>query len=343
MANTLFYAMVILFAIHGSKKCAPEAAFNFVSIGMASYFSIWTMPLTLQILEYIPKIYHSYAVAGLLTVSWIIIFAIARTVIEKMLDNYPVFDSSATFAEMPGTAKAAGFVYGACSGYAAAAFIMLVLTFIPGEYPVISDEAFAECADRKILSYSGKVNMLASSKWNEQQKKFLEDTLVKKYRNAEQKEKEAAAKKPLPSPKRQPAAPRQTTPAPAPAPEPAPPAPANEDNAVPATDAQTTPAAEKENIPETKAVNGIVFSCLVPVLRADGSSTGFERSVKVGIRIDSDTPQPGNIEAEIPHPTRSAGKHIIRKIKINLNELDCARVENLNPQIEVKYTVVDNK
>lgn len=173
MENAVFYLFVAIWAYAGYKKGAAGAGYIFTSVGMASYFSVWLLPFSMKVLEYIPAEYASYVFPLILAVSFILLFSIVRGGIDKIFDKYPAADSDIVLSEMPLVSNVVGGVFGVCSGYAATSFFMFLITFAPIEVPYVTNDGFAAFADGKFFAFSRTVNRYSEESWNTRQQAYV--------------------------------------------------------------------------------------------------------------------------------------------------------------------------
>ena len=181
MTDVIFYLFVAIGAFCGFQRGAAKAGYDFTAIGMAVYFSLWLLPLSLILLDYVPAEYSQYAFLAIFLLSAIILLSLVRAGIDKMLENYPAFDSEVVISEFPLINGVFGVLLGACSGFCSGAFIFFFATFSPFEIPYVSNENFNGYADKKILCVSRTVNYFASPEWNSKQASYL-DELTGKFR-----------------------------------------------------------------------------------------------------------------------------------------------------------------
>ena len=73
MINAVFYIIVAIWVIGGYNRGAAKAGCDFTAVGMASYFSVWLLPLSLLVLEYIPEEFAVYSFLGVLVLSLLLL------------------------------------------------------------------------------------------------------------------------------------------------------------------------------------------------------------------------------------------------------------------------------
>ena len=198
MYETVFYLFVAIGAFCGYKKGTAKAGYDFTAIGMASYFSIWLLPFSLMVLEYIPAEYASYSFLAVLLISAIVLLSLIRSGITQLYDSYPAFDSEVVLSELPLINNIFGGLLGACSGFFLTAFVLFVVTFSPFEIPYITTVDFCKFTDEKVLCCSRAVNHFASGEWNEKQKNYLEK-LTAQFRKRGKPEAQEEEKKDAPA------------------------------------------------------------------------------------------------------------------------------------------------
>lgn len=357
MEQAIFYIFVAIWAFAGYKKGAAGTGYIFTSAGIAVYFSVWLLPFSLLVLEFVPPEFSDYALAAVLLLSFIILYAAVRWGIEKFLDSYPVCDSDMKLSELPLVNNIAGGLFGAASGYVTGAFFAFLFTFIPIQLPIVSTAEFAGFADGKLLAFSKTVNGNSNKEWNEKQQSYVKE-LAGKYRkfaktaNAAPDADSEKTAQPQPetvsrtvSDTASPAAQKLASKA-------VNAVSANQENAMREAAVETAPAARNKSAvseqPEVSrksaASEGVTFSLMVPVLNEDGSATDFTKITKIGIRLPENGEVPKVIEAEVPHPVLHFRDRVIfRKMKIDMEKVTLARVRDLNSRIEVKYIIVDEK
>ena len=101
MLNSIFYLFVAIGAFCGFQRGAAKAGYDFTAVGMAVYYSIWLFPLSLMLLDYVPAEYSKYAFWGILLFSAVLLGSLIRAGIDKLLENYPRFDSEIVLSEIP--------------------------------------------------------------------------------------------------------------------------------------------------------------------------------------------------------------------------------------------------
>lgn len=349
MTAVLFYIIIVVFVICGAKKEAPDAGYDFFSVGVAVFLSLWLAPLYMPLTASIPKEHLPYVYSITPVLSAAVLFGVLKLLVNKLLDLYPRLDSAPSFAEHPVTAKTAGACYGAATGYAVASMLFFALSFLPVDIPLLDKGQLAERGDRSVLAFSAKVNMFSLRNWNSAQRKYLaEHREAYKKINAPEEPAKPAPKTPSPAPA-------------APAPKkPAAPAPEVSTAAVPqtaphrfASKAVNAAAANQRRAvnaaaPEQRKVvkgNYGTFQVSLPVLDNYGRPTGMYDKATFGIALPADGSVPETIEASLPHKTRGGTRRYRRKVKIDLTakEAKFTRVGSLTAESVIKYTIVNNK
>ncbi len=362
MINAVFYIIVAIWVIGGYNRGAAKAGCDFTAVGMASYFSVWLLPLSLLVLEYIPEEFAVYSFLGVLVLSAIIIFVLIKSGIDQLTEKYPAFDSDVVLSEMPVINKVFGALFGFFSGCFVTSFFMLLLSFSPVEIPYVTTEEFCNNADSKVLSCSRAVNCLSSSEWNRRQKEYLA-SVAEKFRTAG---KPAKAETPAAEDGKPEASGAQTASGHADEAAAAQKLAAKavksigkkQDEAVQAAQDWQKPSLELTTLPGDKPNNaavqegngksgsetpGVTFTLLLPKLREDGSNSGDTHPVKVGIRLAKNGKVPRVIDIEAPHPVVNSNRRVYRKVRVDMGEVFYAPVRNLKPELDTKYSVVEIK
>lgn len=363
MTDCILYILILGFAAYGFKKGMPDSGMLFVKTGAATYLSIWLIPLLLPAFANLPPDVSPYTFCGAAAAIFIIIFAAIYGAETKIIDNYPAYDSEPVFSALPLASSILGTVFGAFTGYAAAAFVLLLLSFIPAELPMFTPEDLAESSQKTALGFSRKVNFLASGEWNTKQAELFsnlrseyakvsdfapeESTVEKSADNAKTDKTDKAENQT----EKNTAAAENTAPAEAESVQPATSRPlprriaAKAVNSINNVSARQMAELDGEKAPapaKPKSPGAVTFSYTVNKLNADGSQSKFKTVMKLGINLPEDGKVPVVIDAEIPVPVVGASKRTItRTERIDLSLQELTRVKAIPEQTAVKYTIVN--
>lgn len=360
MTECIFYLLILGFAAYGFKKGMPDSGMLFVKTGAATYFSIWLLPLLLPVFANLPPDASPYAFCGAAAALFIIIFAILQSAETKIIDSYPAYDSEPVFSALQLASSILGTVFGALAGYAAAAFVLMLLSFIPAELPMLTPDALAESSQKAALGFSRKVNLLASEEWNAKQEEVF-SKLRSEYakvsdfapeENTEEKTTENAKDdKAGKQAEKAPAAEGNSTSAETESVQTASSLPLPQRIASKAvssinnvSEQQMAELDDKKSAPpaKKKSPEAVTFEYIVKVLKPDGSESDYPRKLKLGINLPEDGKIPVMIDAEVPMPVlRDPKRTITRTLRIDLSLLELTRVKAIPEQKAVKYTIVD--
>ena len=354
MTDCILYILILAFAAYGFKKGMPDSGMLFIKTGAAAYLSIWLLPPLMPVFANLPPDVSPFAFCGAVTAIFIIVYGVIFSAERKITDNYPAYDSAPVFSSLPLASSVTGTVFGAFAGYAAAAFVLVLLSLIPAELPMLSSDSLAASAKETVLGFTRKVNFFAGDEWNAKQEEIYEQIRAEYAKVSEYAPEESSAEKP----KTEGTAKQEKTEAPA---------------AEETTPAETT-AATSSSLPlpqriASKAVSGInnvsdrqmaelgeqekkapvkkshgavTFSYTVKVLKADGSESDFSRELKLAINLPEDGKIPVMIDAEVPFPVlRAPGKTIVKTERIDLSLQELTRIKAVPEQSAVKYTIVN--
>lgn len=375
MLNAIFYLAIASGALAGYKKGATDTGYFFVSSGMAAYFSVWLLPFSLIVADYVPGEYKQYALSLILLVSFLVILFAVKEGIARLVTEYPILNSDSVFCEVSVVSSLVGGVFGALSGFALISFLLFCLSFVPFDFSVIVKDDLGAKADEKILAFSRRVNKMSHESWNTRQEEYLKE-LAGKYRQLPKPEEEVSedgeGKDPADKKgKNEGSEPVLNVPTSTPAGE----IPIARRLAGKAVNAATEnqqrvadtamdktereraskPKVRKrakanlhknENVPaepeQSEVCKYVRFTLTVPLLKADGSDTSFKRKMDFGIALPEDGKVPEMVDAEIPLPVHNEpGVKIKRVMRLDFSTMELSRVEVLPQGMQIKYSVID--